>query len=554
MAAIWIFRINVVNLQDAEKMKEYVRELSKEYSLVPTSDDPDDGWYPVGLEYGDDYVCYTDWIVERLEQFNEIGDKVAAHFPEMKLQFTHFNTDNQGIHRFESKDGEFFPVRPLKVSLHTDDADDFDQLVACAMPLLTTQDIKAEVNDNTHEITWEYSEENEAQVCDEIVAKVGELMPEVKVVCMKHDEDHPEFGGLQCCILGKGEGEWKKITGATFDIAYAIWYASLDSALRLTVYDAFTNPDKCVKTALEVIRKGDPQGDNILKYSVKNIMFQVNKFCHLLQPEDKQWLLDLDSTEADCIVLAGMYRSWRTWEESFTDEDTGETVTVERHEILTTPLFESHEGEAEALLEKVCKDRDTSYNIKDIVWTLSTYTPLNYTRLLVENADNLGEDDRRWAYREIGDLYRWGKEEFGFFIDKRKAKECYDKAFYTDENPLEDSNNYGEPDPCTYIYTVRGDIAPLKKLAEKIANKYGDVENELGLYVPINIFMHYLVGTDPKRYDYCGNLLSVDEQDGALLLRIETERGETAFSYALVAKFPELEVEIEEELYEDSLD
>jgi hypothetical protein len=217
-------------------------------------------------------------------------------------------------------------------------------------------------------------------------------------------------------------------------------------------------------------------------------------------------------------------------------------------------LFESHEGEAEALLEKVRTARGMCRKIKDIVWTLSTYTPLNYTRLLVENADNLGEDNRRWAYREIGDLYRWGKEEFGFFIDKRKAKECYDKAFYTDENPLEDSDDHGEPDPCIYTYTVRGEIAPLKELAEKIANKYGDVENELGLYVPINIFMHYLVGTDPKRYDYCGNLLSVDEQDGALLLRIETERGETAFSYALVAKFPELEVEIEEELYEDSLD
>ena len=51
-----------------------------------------------------------------------------------------------------------------------------------------------------------------------------------------------------------------------------------------------------------------------------------------------------------------------------------------------------------------------------------------------------------------------------------------------------------------------------------------------------------------------GVLLSVDEQDGALLLRIETERGEAALAYALVAKFPELEVEIEEELYEDSLD
>ena len=56
---------------------------------------------------------------------------------------------------------------------------------------------------------------------------------------------------------------------------------------------------------------------------------------------------------------------------------------------------------------------------------------------------------------------------------------------------------------------------------------------------------------DPKRYDYCGNLLSVEEKAGALLLKIETERGQNALAYALKAKFPELEVEIEEVLYED---
>ena len=555
MASIWNLKIKVVDAQDAEKMKDCVRELSKEYTLVLTSDNPDDGWYRAGLEYGDDFVCYTDGIVERLEQFTELAGKVAAQYPEMPLLFTQFNTDNQGLYRYESKDGEFVRISPLKVTLHTNDAKEFNQLLACAEPLLSAHGINADVDTATQEITWGYSEENESQVCDALIAKMSEQIPDIQVVCMKHDVDNCEFSGLQYCIMGKGEGEWKKITGATFDIAYAIWYASLDSALGVTVYDAFTNPEKCVKTALEVIRKGDPQADDIFKYSVKDVMFQENKFCHLLQPEDKQWLLDLDRTEADCIVLAGMYRSWRTWEETFTDEDTGETVTIERYEILTTPLFESHEGEAEALLEKVCKDRDTRYNIKDIVWTLSTYTPLNYTRLLVDNVERLyGDDLRRWAYKEIGDLYRWGKEEFGFFIDKQKAKDCYDKAGVTDENPLEDSDDHGEPDPCIYTYTVRGEIAPLKELAEKIANKYGDVENELGLYVPINIFMHYLVGTDPKRYDYCGNILSVDEQDGALLLRIETERGETAFSYALVAKFPELEVEIEEELYEDSLD
>ena len=551
MANIWNLELKVVDAQDAEKMKDCVRELNKEYTLVLTSDNPDDGWYQAGLEYGDDFVCYTDGIVKRLEQFTELAEKVAAQYPEMPLLFTQFNTDNQGLYRYESKNGEFVRISPLRVTLHTNDSEDFNKLWACAEPLLTAQGINAEVDTATQEITWGYSEENEAQVCDALIAKMSEQMPDIQVVCMKHDVDNNEFSGLQYCIMGKGEGEWKKITGATFDIAYAIWFASLDSALGVTVYDAFTHPEKCVKAVLEVIRKSDSQGDNILKYSVMDIMLQG--FDHLLQPEDKQWLLDLDRSEADCIVLAGMYHSWRTWEESFTDENTGETITVERHELLTTPLFESHEGEAEALLEKVCTASDTRRKIKDIVWTLRT-TPLNYTRLLVDNVENLYDDDRLWAYKEIGDLYRWGKEEFSFFIDKQKAKEYYDKAGVTDENPLEDSDKHDAPDPCIYIYTVRGEITPLKELTEKIANKYGDTENELGWYVPMNIFMYYLVGTDPKRADYCGNLLIAEEKDGALLLKIETERDQNAFfAYALKAKFPELEVEIEEELYEDDM-
>lgn len=551
MANIWNLKIKVVDAQDAEKMKECVRELSKEYTLVPTSDNPDDGWYHAGLEYGDDFVCYTDGIVERLDQFTELADKLAAQYPEMPLLFTSFNTDNQGLYRYESKDGEFVRISPLKVSLHTNDAKDFNKLLACAEPLLAAQGINADVDTATQEITWGYSEENESQVCDALIAKMSKQMPDIQVVCMKHDVDSPEFSGLQYCIMGKGEGEWKEITGATFDIAYAILYAGPEAALGLTVYDAFTNPERCVKAMLEAVRKGDSQGDDYLNYSVKDIIFQEQKFLHLLQPEDKQWLLDLDRTEANCIVLAGMYHSWHTWEDSFTDEDTGETVTVERHELLATPLFESHEGEAEALLEKVCNDSDTCRKIKDIVWTLRFHTPLNYTRLLVDNVENLYGDDRLWAYKEIGDLYRWGKEEFGFFIDKQKAKEYYDKAGVTDENPLEDSDKHDNPDPCTYIYTVRGEITPLKELTEKIANKYGDTENELGWYVPMNIFMYYLVRTDPRRYDYCGNLLSAEEKDGALLLMIETERGQNAFAYALKAKFPDLEVEIEEVLYED---
>ena len=48
MANIWYLKIKVVDAQDAEKMKNYVRELNKEYTLMPTSDNPDDGWYHTG--------------------------------------------------------------------------------------------------------------------------------------------------------------------------------------------------------------------------------------------------------------------------------------------------------------------------------------------------------------------------------------------------------------------------------------------------------------------------------------------------------------------------
>lgn len=444
MATIWYLKINVVNEQDAEKMKDYVRELSKEYTLVPTSDDPDDGWYQAGLEYGDDYVYYTDGIVERLEQFNELADKVAAHFPEMKLQFTQFNTDNQSIYRFESKDGEFFHVSPLKVTLHTNDAKDFNQLLACAEPLLSAQGINAEVNDDTHEITWGYSKKNEAQVCDELVAKVGELVSGVKVVCMKHDVDSPEFGGLQYCILGEGDVEWRDIHGAIFWIAYAIGfaigYAGPDSSWGLTVYDAFTDPVRCVKVVLEDIRKGGAIGDELKFTVVKEILFDFSehqdKFCNLLQPEDKQWLLDMDCVEADCIVLGGMYKHrLHFYDELFTDEDTGEQVMLQRYNSIDATLWNGTEEEAKALYNKICASSYTCLN--PIVYHWISQTPFN-PMVIVEQTMKGFENIRHelltentfygWACEELGCAYYYGEEQWGYHKDLDKAREYYSLA------------------------------------------------------------------------------------------------------------------------------
>ena len=456
MANIWNLEIKVVDAQDAEKMKDCVRELNKEYTLVLTSDNPDDGWYKAGLEYGDDFVCYTDGIVKRLEQFTELAEKVVAQFPEMPLLFTQFNTDNQGLYRYESKDGEFVRISPLKVTLHTNDAEDFNQLLACAEPLLTAQGINAEVDTATQEITWGYSEENEAQVCDALIAKMSEQMPDIQVVCMKHDVDNHEFSGLQYCIMGKGEGEWKKITGATFDIAYAIWFASLDSALGVTVYDAFTNPEKCVKAVLEEIRKSDSQGDNILNYRVVDIMFQIYDFWHLLQPEDKQWLLDLDCTEADCIVLGGMYkRRQRFYDELFTDEVTGEQVTIQRYDTLDTTLWSGTAEEAQALYDKICASSRHALQ-SPIVHHWISYTPFNPMVIVEQTMADLENMPHNvlmehpaygWACEELGYAYYYGEVQWGYHKDLDKARKYYAlaeqvKANTQDEDLLRTGNPF----------------------------------------------------------------------------------------------------------------
>lgn len=324
--------------------------------------------------------------------------------------------------------------------------------------------------------------------------------------------------------------------------------------------------EQCIKTLLEETRKGNKEAFQYMKMVLENTeaysSLYLNIFLGLMNTEDKEWLLAADSLTCDAMVLAAMYISYRTEIEPFFDEETNEEISIERTLLTDIPLFEYDADFEQRVFKKFCDVyMELPYEEYYKVYGILGYTKLStqeqsYNRLMaelkrIESGVTAYYDED--IYMELGDIYREGWEKFGFFIDRQKAKEYYIKANF-DYDPLEDSDDHGEPDPCIYTYTVRGDIAPLKELAEKIANKYGDVENELGLYVPINIFMHYLVGTDPKRYDYCGNLLSVEEKDGALLLRIETERGETAFSYALVAKFPELEVEIEEELYEDSLE
>ena len=544
----WTLQISTKDNKNQEQVNSYAKELNKVYKFEERPDNFEGEFY--GLEFNDKSFNYTGYDPNTLKRFKELVEKVVVHFPDILFDYVEFGDYPNIVITYTSKDGKLVRTEPSTMYVYTDNTAKYNEMVETFAPLLATRGYEFERKDAEQTICWTFDLLNGKSECDEIITAASCQLTGMLLVCYyTNDNCEDALCIVEQCRALNGEYEWEELDEFLFYLADEA--SDKHNELPFTVSQAIAAPDECVKMIFDSVRTGNK---NISEYLIRKALLHNISYMRFLHSGDKERLLAMDKCTTDSIVLAGMYHSWRAWEEPYTDPDSGETVSIERYELLDTPLFKSNEGEAEALFGKVCKaGNHLLNNIADVVWILSDFTPLDYTRLLVENADELGEDDRRWAYKEIGDLYRWGKEEFGFFIDKQKAKEYYDKAGVTDENPLEDSDEHDDPDPCIYTYTVRGDITPLKELAEKIANRYGDVDNELGLYAPINIFMYYLVGTDPKRHDYCGNLLRVEEKNGALLLKIETERGQNAFAYALKAKFPELEVEIEEEIYEDDM-
>lgn len=225
------------------------------------------------------------------------------------------------------------------------------------------------------------------------------------------------------------------------------------SKLGLNVLE---NPEQCVKVLLEQMRSGNDE----FKFVLIHLLFHGYGL-HLLQAEDKQWLLDDDWVECKAIVLIGMYKSWHTWEEPFTDEETGETVVITRNEILSTPLFASTEDEAKALFEQICQRRE-QVGSEELVHCVRWYTPFDYTLIIRNEYEELLERCRKgegfydmktihqwghygWLCEQLGDLYFYGEEEFGYFIDKEKARYFYAetqkaKDYHHDESLLANGN------------------------------------------------------------------------------------------------------------------
>ena len=323
------------------------------------------------------------------------------------------------------------------------------------------------------------------------------------------------------------------------------------------------------------------QGNKDLIPQVLNALLEdgdlQGKFLDMLEAEDKQWLLALDNLKADCIVLAGMYREkCRYYDEQFTDEDTGEEVTVERIDYIDGSVwFEGSKEEARALYDKIYNADLSDADVR-MVCDWVDATPFNEMAIVEKKKRQMEEQVPAhelglsplygWICEVLGDAYYYGEEDCGYYIDIAKAREYYAKAqeikhatgdetFMLWGNPVEDFDEKDWEDdercPLTCYYRLSGPAEVLYKVRttiDKLTEKYGMPGNEFGRYVPTPILLQTLLGIKSKAPNYWGNLLFMEDQpDGTIFLTMEVEQT-YVWPHVLEQVFPGIRVDVEKEL------
>ena len=222
-----------------------------------------------------------------------------------------------------------------------------------------------------------------------------------------------------------------------------------------------------------------------------------------MNDSDLQWIAPLALelfVPAVNIVACGMRQKCRHWEEDFLDDDTGETVTVLRTDVIDgETVFTPNEE----LLDRIGKNIIASFN-----------------RLDNEEQAN------------------------GIFIDYDKAKTYYDRAG-EEFDPVEtarqcryDAEHTDYPE-FTYYRIAGDDVPAVKALLTELYQKYGE-HTEPFWYLPLEVVMKSLVGSDA----YVGYIQSIHEGDPCEIPVEFYEANRDCLKYALLQVFPNLTIEV----------
>ena len=548
MSVFWILGLNASNESDAEKIKKYAKELNNEYKF-PMADECEWG----GLGICDLGFNYGTTRPDNAQKFEELVEKVVAHFPEMKLHF-HVNGDGAEYQWDKiSKNGVLVDYEPWCMNIQCD-GEYFRELLAC-IDCIAQYGFEVSHNEAECSLDWKYDRISEEDKCNSVLQHISKQLPQVELICYKNEwkDGVPEIS--EYCIMMNGDGEWIEADWTMIHLADECVFGILQG--KATIFDVIKDAGACFAQLLEEVRKDHSQCT-----TVGSIIYNADNpigFMQYFKPEDKEWLEQADdrySAIYNAILLWGMYNSFHAVPETFIDEETKEEIMVTRLELRDTPLFEMNADEAMTLFARLynqdysgcCDNRNRN------IIELLEFTNVDYTIMLHKMLDcrecsvTRGDIDEeiKWMCEKLGDIYRWGCEQFGRFIDKQKAKRYYDIAQIADDSPLDDEKEYAEYEdtPTSFKYTIKGDAASeLKALIEKHSTM--SLDNEFGFYAPVNKIMHELVGTDPKQPKYRGNVLYASEENGNLVVEGEANEPEM-LGYAILKKYPSMEIKVEE--------
>lgn len=259
-------------------------------------------------------------------------------------------------------------------------------------------------------------------------------------------------------------------------------------------------------------------------------------------------------------LVKTLERNHHRWNETFKDEDTGEEVTVERDELISTDTTEEERNLMESVAASAAKISTEA--LRTFIDKTSSFWPRPFDEVYMELVrrgdeswacviDNpemlqkLCDKGIKEAAEQLYQKYRYGDEKNGIFIDKKTAKTYYDLAGDAVYEQYTTEDFPDEEEPKEFHYTLTGNNVTLdgvETLINDLCQQFGTPGNECGLFVPQQMLMKMLVSSDSEYYR--GNVLTMERKaSDSLVITTEADKGEPLL-YALRQCFENLDIDM----------
>ena len=437
-----------------------------------------------------------------------------------------------------SKDGKQIEIEPWMMVIHIEEPADCSHF----LDIFEAKELYGkELWYNCQSFGWRYDKKTGEAEAEKMVEELSREMGDTELMVYRYEDygesDRVEEYAWAC----EGEVEWHRTDYGFLHLMDWLTYRDMDSLF--TKEDILFDSEYTFKRLLTKAREGHEncQGGLI------DVLFWSDEFektFNELLPEDEPWLrhwaIEKKDVKAATLLMVGMENRFRTWEEEFTDEDTGEPFTFTNAEKIDgETLLPRNDVEALRMLTNICKEWQTTgrRELFKAVTTLRCCTEQDYTMILHRLADEGNDKD---AMSELAFAYRFGYEHNGIYVNRRLAKKYYDKIG-EQYDPEED---FSEDSPVETDYTLKGNAKTLNVIRDTIndfCQRFGTPDNEFGLFVPLQPLMKFLVGSSDAAYR--GNVLRMEQKDdNTLILHTESNNPDPLY-YALHQCFPNLEIE-----------